>query len=562
MRIIDKINRIDFKEDELNSLLQNLDNLIEKLANSSSFEREQIITKINALRDHYLTLYWCSYLGYLKNIKDEKYLQSEELFGKIDSQYNNLIYRYYSLIGNDAFIPIVGKRTVDIAHNQSILLNSANDPLIKREKELCREYRKLIISVKGMFEGEEVTLSQLDSKLNDTNRETRKKAYDTRYAILSSLSPDIERIMLELLNVRTQIANNLNLDNYTQYGFIKMNRLGYSEEDINTFRENIIKHFVPLLDRLRKEQQKRCNLESINYYDEKFLFPDGNAQIKYSLEELIELLKDIFKIVNNDLSSLFNDMYKGGLIDLEDREDKSKGGLTTYLPDFQYPTFIKKYLGLEDNFTSITHEFGHSTQLFYSKDKKYHENRWPTFDICEIHSTCMELLLYPYLDKIFGKDTSKYCISHLERLVELIIKMCAIDEFQSRLYREKPSTPEAINQLWKNIYLKYYPNNNYKHSYYELGIMWQSDINRFDDAFYGIDYSLDTICALSFYQKSLRDKENAFKEYIELCQDGGEISLKEIIDKYKLSSPFKESDIKDLSIFLENEIKKYSLELK
>ena len=67
-----------------------------------------------------------------------------------------------------------------------------------------------------------------------------------------------------------------------------------------------------------------------------------------------------------------------------------------------------------------------------------------------------------------------------------------------------------------------------------------------------------TICALSFYQKSLIDKDEALKDYIELCQDGGEISLKEIIDKYTLASPFKEKDIKELSIFLEEE--KYSLE--
>lgn len=65
-------------------LLATINNLINNLLNETNTTKQlQIIDEINKIRDHYLTLYWCSSLGYLKDIKDKKCLTSEKLF------YNN-----------------------------------------------------------------------------------------------------------------------------------------------------------------------------------------------------------------------------------------------------------------------------------------------------------------------------------------------------------------------------------------------------------------------------------------------------------------------------------------
>ena len=98
-------------------------------------------------------------------------------------------------------------------------------------------------------------------------------------------------------------------------------------------------------------------------------------------------------------------MIDNELIDLEERENKSAGGITTYLPDLKVPIFIKRYQDNSNNFIAITHEFGHSLQLYLNREKHIHENRWPTFDICEIHSTTMELLVSDYADKIYKEDS-------------------------------------------------------------------------------------------------------------------------------------------------------------
>lgn len=558
--IIDKINSIAFNEKNINELISKMKFILEKLELcKDTKEIIKLIDSFNKLRDKYLTLYWCSYLGYLKDITDTKYLESESIFSTVDNKYNNLIYRYYGILNrlrdNYELVKILGKRTFDIASNQSILLSDKNKELVKREKELCMKYRKLIMSIKFEFNGEVINISKLSKYFSALDINLRKKAHDKRYEILISISNELDLIIDELINVREEIAINLGFNNYHEYGFVKMNRIGYTKEDISLFRDKVIKYIVPLYNKVIELQKMRLGKEKVDYYDSDYLFNE-EFKIDIKIEDLINIYRSIYKELDFELYQIFDLVESNGLIDLEDRENKSNGGLATYLPEYRLPTFIKKYMGTIDNITSINHELGHIFQLYLSRDLLYHENRWPTFDICEIHSSANELLLYPYMGNIFGDNSNKYFIYHLTHLISILIRMCMIDEFQENIYRNPKLSSIERRKLWSLIYKKYFPNNNYSHEYFNLGIEWQYDINRIDDPFYGIDYSISSICAISFYKKMLEDKDRAIKEYKTLCKDGGTLSLIELIDKYNLFNPFDEFNIKSLSVFLDNEIKK------
>lgn len=559
--LIEKINNIVFEETELKNIINNIKELTKKLEITKEYkEILKLIEKINEYRDHYLTFYWCSYIGYLKNIKDEKYLKSEELISKYDSIYNNAIYEYYNVLDNinnkNILKEELGNRLFNIAHNQKILLStSQNVSYFKKEMELRKLYRKSIMDIQIEYNGQKMNLAKSNIYLQNDDRNIRKIICDKRIEALIKKSEELSNIFLELINVRNKYSQNINLKNYSEYGFLKMNRIGYTKDELKTYKENVIKYFVPLRNKLIDKQKERLNLEKLEYYDASYLFLDGNAKLNYDLEELLNRLKEIYLKIHPALHNLFDNMLNNELIDLSDNEFKSNGGITTYLPDFKMPIFIKKYLGLDSDYTTIIHEFGHSTQLYFSKDLKYHENRWPTFDICEIHSTTMELLLTPYAKEIFNSDYKKYILKHFTKIIDNIISTCAIDDFQNIVYSKELNDKEAINEVWKSIQNKY-SYNNYDIDYFNRGISWQTDINRIDDPFYGIDYSLASICALSFYKKFLSNKESTIEQYIDLCKNGGQISFKEIISKYNLTNLFNEDEIKELSIFLSNELDK------
>ena len=126
--LIDKINSLEITEDTIKDIITNIESLTEKLKAVTEYKKQiELIDQVSEYRNKYLTLYWVSYIGYLKDIKSEKYLASEDIIGTYDSKYNNSIYRFYEVIDKiekkEKLIARYGKRFFDIAHNQKILLS-------------------------------------------------------------------------------------------------------------------------------------------------------------------------------------------------------------------------------------------------------------------------------------------------------------------------------------------------------------------------------------------------------------------------------------------------------
>lgn len=565
MKIKEKLEKVIINEEVLENIKNDLEVILKDLKNCLNFnEEKELIIKFNHVRDNYLTLYWISYIGYLKDTKDKKYLETEKIMGKYEPIINNLIYDYYKVLSSsknkEKLERFIGKRVLAIAANQARLKNDEVISLETKEKELCSKYQRLIIGTKFNFLDKEINLSALNIYYNDDDRGLRKKAYDKRFEILESLEKEIDVIIDELIDVRSSIAKTLGFASYTEMSFVKMNRLDYSKEDLYIFKEEIKKYVVPLLKLLKEQQRKRLGLEKLEYYDNSYLFNDGNAKIKGNLNDVLNNFKAILKEHSTISYNLLCMMLDEGLIDLDNRENKSSGGISTYLPDYKVPLFIKKYMGLENNITSIFHEFGHSNQLYLSRDLLFHENRWPTFDICEIHSTSMEYLMYPFMDLFFGSDNFKYKIKHLTNSLSLMVNMAIADDFWSSVYDNKLNSEER-KKKWLEIRCEYNL-DSYDNEYFNRGTEYQADTNRIIDPFYTIDYALDNVLALSFYKKEKESIKDAFDLYISLCKDGGTLSLKEIINKYNLDNPFEKDSLKDMCDIIKDDIKILSLRRK
>ena len=565
MKIKEKLERVIINEEILENIKNDLETILKELKSCLNFnEEKELIIKFNNVRDNYLTLYWISYIGYLKDTKNKKYLETEKIIGKYEPIINNLIYDYYKVLSSsknkEKLEKFIGKRALAIASNQARLKNDDVISLQTKEKQLCSKYQRLIIGTKFNFLDKEINLSSLSIYYNNDDRDLRKKAYDKRFKILESLEKEIDIIIDELIDVRNTIAKTLGFDSYTDMSFVKMNRLDYSKDDLAIFKEEIKKYVVPLLKLLKEQQRKRLGLEKLEYYDNSYLFNDGNAKIMGDLNDILSKFKVVLKEYSKTSYDLLCMMLDECLIDSDNRENKSNGGITTYLPNYKVPLFIKKFVGLESNITSIFHEFGHSNQLYLSKDLLFHENRWPTFDICEIHSTSMEYLMYPFMDLFFGSDDYKYKIKHLTNSLSLMVNMAIADDFWSCVYDNSLNSKER-KKKWLEIRDEYNL-DSYDTEYFNRGTEYQADTNRIIDPFYTIDYAIDNVLALSFYKKEKESIKDAFDLHIKLCKDGGTLSLKEIIKKYNLDNPFEKDALKNMCNIIKEDIKILSLRRK
>lgn len=555
--IIDKIKEVEFNKQEFEKMFSEMENQINLLNKGESLERSlETIDKINEIRDHYLTLYWISYVFHIKDITDPKYLNSEKLMGELDSIMGNLKLKYFKALANSKYrkdlIRKIGSRTFELADNESKLLNDSVQDLMTKEKELSLKMLKLVVGTKTDFEGKEVTVTSLKPYYQDADESIRKKAYDAAYRQGLAIEEEGNKILDELVAVRTKLAHKLGFDNYVEVDLIRMNRIGYNLNDIKILVNQVKKCLVPLHKKLKKVQAQRLG-HGLRYYDKAYLFPDGNPQIKGDLDFIVKTTSEIINKMYKESGELFDQLYKEGLIDIKKSQHQAVGGITTYLPDYKVPLFVSPCKNLYTDISIVHHEFGHSQQLYYSKDLKYNENRWPTFDICEIHSMSMEFLMYPHAEKYFGSDLLKYKLGFFNEKLDYIIRVTIAYEFAEYVYTNTNATHQMRNQKWFQL-CKEYDRFTEGHEYLEKGIGWQAMGAGWDRPFYNIDYTIDIVCALSFYKKVKENPKQAWKDFYDLCQLGGSKSLPELIEIANLDNPFEEKSMDSVAIQIEQEI--------
>ena len=77
----------------------------------------------------------------------------------------------------------------------------------------------------------------------------------------------------------------------------------------------------------------------------------------------------------------------------------------------------------------------------------------------------------------------------------------------------------------------------------ERGGYWYHKIHIFLYPFYYINYTLTTMGAMEFKKRYAENKEEAFKDYLTLCDIGGSLSYLESLKAAHLHVPFEEGSV-------------------
>jgi len=196
----------------------------------------------------------------------------------------------------------------------------------------------------------------------------------------------------------------------------------------------------------------------------------------------------------------------------------------------------------------LTHEAGHAFQYYESRNYQIKEYRFPTSESAEIHSMAMEFLTYPWMESFFEGDTEKYFFSHLNNSILFLPYGCAVDHFQHIIYENPEFSVDDRAAAWKEMEALYLPNVSYNLTPNLVsGRFWHKQGHILEDPFYYIDYVLAQICAFQFWQKANNNREEAWKDYLRLCQAGGTAPFLDLVKLANLKSPFEEGTVKSIT---------------
>lgn len=531
---------------QIEDLRNQFNSLIQEFKSTDSIEKQSdIIAEINSIRMDFESMKSIAFIKYTIDTSDKSNQDEQDYFDDVSPEYNELVSEYYQALSaskfKDKLVDKFGNQLFDVAECVVKTISPEIVEDLKKENHLSSEYMKLKANAKIMFNGEELSLPEIEPFMESKDRETRKQAFKAYWGFFASKKDELDRIFDDLVKVRTKMAQKLGYKNYIELGYARMRRLDYNADMVQHFREHIKKYVVPVVTKIRKKQAKRIGLDELKVYDVFLMFKSGNANPKGDPEWIVEQGEKMYKELSPKTGEFFDFMIKNELMDLYLRKGKADMGYCDYIPKYGSPFIFANMNKTEDDITVLTHEAGHAFQSYMSRHFELKEYSEPTMESAEIHSMSMEFLTWKWMNYFFKEDTDKFKYSHLSNTLSFLPYGVLVDEFQHWIYENPDATPEERRASWRAMEREYMPHLDYDgDEYLESGGRWQKQGHIYEMPFYYIDYVLAQICAFQFWKKSEENFDKSLEDYIELCKAGGSKPFLKLVELAGLKSPFED----------------------
>ncbi|WP_283750208.1 M3 family oligoendopeptidase [Bacillus cereus] len=553
-------NTIDIRnlhelEKELSTLLNTSISSGEDLENWLKAQSKLISEIEEQLRSHYIA-FQCNTDN--KEIKDTF---------EYDQQYvRPLLKRYQNSFDNtyleSPFRMQLDPKTYSILDkkikNAQTLFCEKNIDLEVKEDKLVTEYFEITGSLTALWDGEEKTITELQSYLQNPNRDIRKKAKTLISEKFLSVENNLQHILNELIAIRHQKAKNIQLDNYRDYMFKKYERFDYTADDCYELAESIRQYVVPLTDKILNEKKDELQVDILRPWDVVAVAPNQKVLKPIQNEkELIEKSTHIFNKLDIEFSALLNRMYEHNCLDLRSRKGKAAGGFCEYLPASQLSFIFMNLNYTQDDILTFIHEMGHSIHNECIKQLKIRQYIEIPAETAELASMTMELFSIKYWDAFYKdkKDLKQAKVNFFKDIITYLPGMLIVDQFQHWLYENPNHTFEERNEKYLELQKTYQSsvvNINGYENWFATG--WLPVLHIFEVPFYYIEYAIAQLGALQMYKQYKENPKQALQNYKKALSLGCTKTIKEVYEAAGIHFDFSGKTVKDLMAFVEEEL--------
>lgn len=442
--------------------------------------------------------------------------------------------------------------------NAQTLFCEKNIDLEVNEDKLVTEYFEITGGLTALWNGEEKTITELQSYLQDSDRHIRKKAKTLISETFLSVEDKLQHILNELIVIRDQKAKNIQLHNYRDYMFKKHERFDYTPEDCYELAESIRKYVVPLIDKIYNKKKSELQVESLRPWDLKATAP--NQKVLKPIEkasDLIEKSSHILHKLDHEFSALLERMHKNNCLDLESRKGKGPGGFCEYLPASQLSFIFMNLNHTHYDVTTFLHEMGHSIHNDCMKQLELQKYLEIPSESAELASMTMELFSMEYWDTFYEnkEEFIKAKLDFFKGIVKYLPQMLIVDQFQHWMYENPNHTAKERNEKYLELH-NTYQSNIVNIERYENWVAtgWLPVLHIFEIPFYYIEYAIAQLGALQMYKQYKENPKQALENYKKALSLGSSKSLTEIYEAAGIRFDFSGEIIKELMLFVEGEL--------
>lgn len=548
--------RVDFDrvKKEMDEIMEEFD------AAKNGEEQFEVHKKFYALSDRVSTLYTIAHIRYDIDTSDEFYEKEHEYYDEMLPMFESMALKYAGKLYQSPYREYLEKKIGSVAFKNIELREKSMDekliPLMQEENALTMEYNKLIASAKIRFDGKELNLSLMRPYLVHRDRSVRAAAWKEYGAFFEANAEKLDEIYDKLVKNRTAQARKMGYENYVELGYYRMGRNCYGQKEVESYREQVKRDFVPFAERLHERRRRRLGLDKLSYIDDAVYFTEGNPAPVGTPGEILAAGQRMYSELSPETKEFYDFMMDNELFDVLGRKTKKAGGYMTYMPLYNSPFVFANFNGTSGDVDVITHECGHAFQGYLSGMDPVREHADIGMETAEIHSMSMEFFTQEWMPLFFGDRAEDYIEMHLEDSAAFIPYGCMVDEFQHIVYANPDMTPAERHAAWLKLEKEYRPHQDYgDDAFFGKGGIWQKQQHIYNSPFYYIDYCLAQTCALQYKVKMDDDYKAAWESYLKLCKLSACDFYTNMIKEVGLDSPFEPGCMKNIVKKLEKYVK-------
>ncbi|HET7629635.1 MAG TPA: M3 family oligoendopeptidase [Bacillales bacterium] len=388
---------------------------------------------------------------------------------------------------------------------------------------------KMNIEVDSDGKKETLSISQLDNRLADSDREVRKQMF-RKYTNAWEEAADL---CAEALNHISGFRLNL----YKHRGWhsvlqepLDINRM--KAETLDAMWSAIDKQkdkYVAFFDR----KAKLLGIDRLSWYDVNA--PIASAQETVSYDEAAQFIVRHFERFSPDMAAFAEKALADRWIEAEDRSGKRPGGFCTSFPVSGQTRVFMTFSGTKGNVATLAHELGHAYHQHVMKRLPYWSQRY-AMNVAETASTFAEAIVGDASVKTAESKTEKLALleEKVRRGVTFFTNLRARFLFETRFYEERKQglvPVERLNELMVEAQREAFGNalGEYHPTF------WASKLHFYitGTPFYNFPYTFGFLFSNGIYARSLQEETASFAEqYVHLLKDTGSMTVEDLAAKH------------------------------
>ncbi len=243
-----------------------------------------------------------------------------------------------------------------------------------RTVELQQEFNALVSQYQQIYggalvelDGKQLTIPQLGPYKEDLDPAVRRAAYEAEAGYFDAHRDELDTLYTKIVKNLNQQAKVLGYKDYSELSYVRMNRIGYGQAEIQAFRDQVARDVVPELQKVMAMRAKRTGITHPTFTDLPIIFKDGNPKPIPGYQARMDAARTMYHELSPETAEFIDFMQDNELFDVESRPGKMSGGYMTSLPSYKAPFIFANWNNTSGDVDVLTHECGHAFEGYVAE---------------------------------------------------------------------------------------------------------------------------------------------------------------------------------------------------